>query len=107
MLIKNLIIQKNRKLDAIINFISNDSICKRKLLLGYFGEIFMSDCLQCSSVSCKTDDNFPLNFRSKIIELLKMKPHSIQELNQKLYFKPQLLESLFSELLGKKKISKS
>ena len=106
-LIKNLIIQKNRKLDAIINFITNDSICKRKLLLGYFGEDFMSDCLQCSSVSCKTGDHFPLNFRSKIIELLKNKPHSIQELNQKLYFKPQSLESLFSELLEKKKISKN
>ena len=106
-LIKNLIIQKNRKLDAIINFITNDSICKRKLLLGYFGEDFISDCLQCSSVSCKTDDHFSLNFKYKIIELLKMKPHSIKELQQKLYFKPQLLENFFSELLEKKKISKN
>ena len=48
-----------------------------------------------------------LNFRSKIIELLKLKPHSIQELNQKLYFKSQSLESLFSELLEKKIISKN
>ena len=106
-LIKNLIIQKNKKLDAIINFVKNDSICKRKLLLGYFGEDFISDCLQCSSVSCKTNDHNSLNFRFKIIELLKMKPHSIQELNQKLYFKPQSLESFFSELLEKKKISKN
>ena len=106
-LLKNLRTQKIKKLDALVEFIKDDLNCKRNLIFKYFGEDFITNCEQCSSNSCKSDDYISPYFRFKIIELLKIKPHSIHELNQKLYFKPKALESFFSELLEKQIISKN
>lgn len=97
--------QKLKKLSAITSFITDESKCKRNLIMGYFGEDFRSKCNQCSSSMCKSDDQMSSVSRSKVIELLKMQPHSIQELKQKLYFEPLGLENFFSELLEKQKIS--
>ena len=106
-LIQSLKSQKLKKFNALIDFISNDLKCRRCLLLGYFGEDSRSNCLECSSTLCESNDKEIQKLRTKAIELLKMKPHSIQELKQKLYFESQPLEIFFSELIDKQKISKN
>lgn len=103
-LLKNLKVQKTEKFNAIRAFIQDENKCKRNFLMAYFGETFKSNCNQCSSSMCQSNVHRSSDFRSKAIELLKMKPHSIQELKQKLYFEPNALEDLFSELLGTQKI---
>jgi predicted transcriptional regulator len=47
------------------------------------------------------------DFESKVIDLLKKQPHSIQELKQKLYFEPKALEALFAVLMEKQQIIKN
>ena len=106
-LIQSLKSQKLKKFNALIDFISNDLKCRRCLLLGYFGEDSRSNCLECSSTLSESNDKEIQKLRTKAIELLKMKPHSIQELKQKLYFESQPLEIFFSELIDKQKISKN
>ena len=106
-LLKILKVQKTQKFNALTSFIHDDSKCKRNILLSYFGEDFNSNCNQCSSSICKDDQQISSDFRSKTIQLLKMKPHSIQELKQKLYFEPNALANFFSELLEAQKITKN
>jgi predicted transcriptional regulator len=77
------------------------------MILDYFGETMGSNCQQCSSASCKMDWDACADFESKVIELLKKQPHSIQELKQKLYFEPKALEALFAVLMEKQQIIKN
>ena len=106
-LLKKLKKQKVAKLDAILSFVKEEKKCRRNFILDYFGETKRSNCHQCSSASCKIDLDACLDFESKVIELLKKQPHSIQELKQKLYFEPKALEALFAVLMEKQQIIKN
>ena len=106
-LLKKLKKQKVVKLNAIISFVKEEKKCRRNMILDYFGETMGSNCQQCSSASCKTDWDACADFESKVIDLLKKQPHSIQELKQKLYFEPKALEALFAVLMEKQQIIKN
>ena len=106
-LLKKLKNQKVVKLNAIISFVKEEKKCRRNMILDDFGETKVSNCQQCSSASCKTDWDACADFESKVIELLKKQPHSIQELKQKLYFEPKALEALFAVLMERQQIIKN
>jgi ATP-dependent DNA helicase RecQ len=106
-LLKKLKKQKVVKLNAIISFVKEEKKCRRNMILDYFGETKGSNCQQCSSASCKTDWDVCADFESKVIDLLKKQPHSIQELKQKLYFEPKALEALFAVLMERQQIIKN
>ena len=106
-LLKKLKKHKAAKLDAIISFVKKEKKCRLKFILDYFGETKRSNCNQCSSASCKIGLDACVDFESKVIELLKKQPHSIQELKQKLYFEPKALEALFAVFMEKQQIIKN
>ncbi|MCM4157447.1 ATP-dependent DNA helicase RecQ [Gramella sp. AN32] len=48
-------LSKQAKIDAVLEFVYNDEICKQKLLLAYFGEAPGKECGKCSV--CKKKDS--------------------------------------------------
>lgn len=106
-LLKKLKSQKLKKFKTLKSFVSDDKQCKRNFILNYFGEENEDPCQNCSSDSCKQSNQIFSGLRTQVIELLQNRPHSIQELKQKLYFEPKALEMLFSELLEQQQISKN
>lgn len=90
---------KKNKIEALIEFVKDQSHCKRNAILNYFGEHKTKDCQQCSAQTCSYSLVEQKVFKDKIISLLKTQPHSIQELKQKLYFEPQALQTLLMTLL--------
>jgi len=95
---------KKSKIEAMIQFVEEDTSCKRNALLRYFGEIRDVTCDQCSGNSCKSTYVEEADFKKKVVALLKAKPHSLHELKQKLYFEPQALEIQLRELLENQSI---
>ena len=70
---------KTNQLEAVINYIKNDTVCKSKLLLDYFGEKIPNDCGVCSYCISKTKTKIDSNeVIDKVMELLKM-----QDLNSR------------------------
>ena len=106
-LLKKLKSQKLNKFKTLKSFVSDDKQCKRNFILNYFGEENEDPCQNCSSDSCKQSNQIFSGLRTQVIEMLQNRPHSIQELKQKLYFEPKALEMLFSELLEQQQISKN
>ncbi len=95
--------QKKEKIEKLIAFVLDNTNCKSKLILDYFGNETKVNCGQCSSLSCKTKLEAEPDFESKVIELIKQTPHSIKELKQKLYFEPNaILEFLEKEIMRNK-----
>ena len=95
---------KKKKIEALIKFVTDTTICKRNALLAYFGEKAKGVCGLCSATSCKKAFIEEADLKPKLIQLLKSKPHSIQELKQKLYFEPQALHQLLKSLLDEEQI---
>ena len=95
---------KKKKIEALIKFVTDSTVCKRNALLAYFGEKAKGVCSQCSATSCKKAFNEEVDLKLKVIQLLKSKPHSIQELKQKLYFEPQALHLILKRLLDEEQI---
>ena len=95
---------KKRKIQALIEFVSDTTSCKRNALLAYFGEQVKGVCGQCSAASCKKTLTAEIDLKAKLIQLLQSKPHSVQELKQKLYFEPQALQQLLESLLEEEQI---
>ena len=62
------------------------------------------NCHQCSSLSCVQEFEVEPDFKNKLIDLLKVQPHTIQELKQKLYFEPLALKNVLETLLSQQQI---
>jgi ATP-dependent DNA helicase RecQ len=90
--------QKEKKVAALLNFISENIECKRNAILNYFGEHPKGKCGQCSASSCKSSETDP-NFEVAVKKLLQTHPCSISDIKQKLYFDPDDLEKLLTDLL--------
>ena len=99
--------QKKVKIDAMISFTLNTKLCKRNLILGYFGDTVQGVCEKCSSHSCRKELDSEQDFEGKLMLLLKAQPHSIQELKQKLYFEPMALQIVLENLLNDQKIKQN
>lgn len=70
---------KTNQLKSVLHYIKEDSICKSKLLLEYFGEVVTNDCGICSYCISKNKNKTDfIVLAEKIIGLLK-----IQELNSR------------------------
>jgi ATP-dependent DNA helicase RecQ len=74
---------KKQQLESVLNYISDFSICKNKLLLAYFGEIIKENCNNCSFCNQNNTQKIDLiSIKDKITLLLNDKPlNSRQILN--------------------------
>ncbi|GAA4301114.1 RecQ family ATP-dependent DNA helicase [Aestuariibaculum suncheonense] len=75
---------KEDQVNAILDYINNDAVCKSMQLLSYFGEIEMEPCGICSvCITKKKQSQKPQNISSlkhQVIELLQEKEQSSREL---------------------------
>jgi ATP-dependent DNA helicase RecQ len=70
---------KTKQLQSVLNYIKEDTTCKNKLLLDYFGEIIEEECGICTyCISKNKSKTNTSTLTEKIIALLK-----IQELNSR------------------------
>ena len=99
--------QKKFKIEAMISFALDFDSCKRNIILRYFGSTPEGFCQKCSSITCNKKLDTEPDFEIKLISILKVKPHSIHELKQKLYFEPLALQIILERLLKQKKIKQS
>lgn len=97
---------KLEKLKATISFLQNNTQCKNKLLLSYFGEIIKENCGNCCY--CTSKKPIKTNFKqlqNSILSVLNNNNLSSAEIiNQLSYSEPEILNSL-QILLEKNKIT--
>lgn len=98
--------QKTEQLQAVLDYIQNETECKSKLLLNYFGESSAENCGICSfCINTKNKSADGNILKSKIIELLKKEPLSSRDLIKiTRYTKDDVIFAL-QELLEEDKIT--
>lgn len=101
--------QYSKRIYAMIDYASNDYLCRSRQLLMYFGEKDAKDCNQCDVCNEHKGESTSMNFtkyvKEKIMEMLKdNKPHMISDLNDLSLPENQLNESIANlineEILG-------
>jgi ATP-dependent DNA helicase RecQ len=97
---------KTKHVKSVLNYVNNDTLCKSKQLLSYFGETKFEDCGICSV--CISDT--PLS-RTQIREsiahisaVLKENPLSSREIMAKTKIKDTHIASILKEMLEKNMI---
>lgn len=74
---------KQRQFQSVLDYVSNDTCCKNKLLLAYFDETTPTDCGICSYCSSKQKED-PLEIKNLIIKLLQNSNLSSREIENSL-----------------------
>ena len=76
---------KKEQLESVLNYIKEDSICKSKQILAYFGEEKSTNCGICSyCISQKAKKGTKISLSDQIIALLKTADLSSREIQNKL-----------------------
>lgn len=74
---------KTEQLQAVLEYCLDNTTCKQKLIVQYFGEVLKEDCGHCSYCSSKNKKNTTVTAVSeKIIELLSIQDLSSRELQK-------------------------
>ncbi|MFD2890839.1 ATP-dependent DNA helicase RecQ [Flavobacterium chuncheonense] len=95
---------KSRQLQSVIEYATNETKCKSKILLSYFDEKNVEDCGICSYCVAKKK-NDPEMIGSQIIEHLKTHPLSSRELENALSYSTEELIFALQILLEKDIVS--
>ena len=100
--------QYQKRIEAVIQYADNDSVCRSRQLLRYFGETDSQDCGQCDVCLSHKDKTNAGNGLAKakesILHLLSdHQPHLITDIN-KLKLPTDLLEKALAELINEERI---
>lgn len=100
--------QYQKRIEAVIQYADNDSVCRSRQLLRYFGETDSQDCGQCDvclSHKDKTNAGDGLaKAKECILHLLSdHQPHLITDIN-KLKLPSDLLDKAIAELINEERI---
>ena len=100
--------QYQKRIEAVIQYADNDSICRSRQLLRYFGETDSQDCGQCDvCLSHKGETNVGdglAKAKESILHLLSdRQPHLITDIN-KLKLPSDLLDKALAELINEERI---
>lgn len=91
-------IQKNKiaKWEEMKFYTREDTHCKMKLILSYFGEKDIKNCGKCSVCSQKNEKIFGGTIAGDILHILEQKPSTVEEIAIMLNFqkKEKILENL-------------
>ncbi|WP_299339323.1 ATP-dependent DNA helicase RecQ [uncultured Psychroserpens sp.] len=93
---------KRTQVKAVLDFVKNDSLCKNRQLLTYFGEPTSEDCGKCSvclSVDISEDKTILKTIQKHIINKLEEKALSSRDLVEQLPFEKELILKVLKELL--------
>lgn len=91
--------QANKRKNSVIDFVSNDSICRSKFLLNYFGEKQLNNCGICDVCRKQVNNNF-LKEIQYIEKKLKEKKETLDNIlnNSKKHFDNQAEKKLLDAL---------
>ena len=100
--------QYQKRIEAVIQYADNDSVCRSRQLLRYFGETDSQDCGQCDVCLSHKDKTSAGNGLAKakesILHLLSdHQPHLITDIN-KLKLPTDLLDKALAELINEERI---
>ena len=100
--------QYQKRIEAVIQYADNDSVCRSRQLLCYFGETDSQDCGQCDVCLSHKDKTNAGNGLAKakesILHLLSdHQPHLITDIN-KLKLPTDLLDKALAELINEERI---
>ena len=100
--------QYQKRIEAVIQYADNDSVCRSRQLLRYFGETDSQDCGQCDVCLSHKDKTNAGNGLAKakesILHLLSdHQPHLITDIN-KLKLPTDLLDKALAELINEERI---
>ncbi len=100
--------QYQKRIEAVIQYADNDSVCRSRQLLRYFGETDSKDCGQCDVCLSHKDKTNAGNGLAKakesILHLLSdHQPHLITDIN-KLKLPTDLLDKALAELINEERI---
>lgn len=100
--------QYQKRIEAVIQYADNDSVCRSRQLLRYFGETDSQDCGQCDVCLSHKDKTNAGNGLAKakesILHLLSdHQPHLITDIN-KLKLPTELLDKALAELINEERI---
>ncbi|POS02137.1 ATP-dependent DNA helicase RecQ [Flavobacterium croceum DSM 17960] len=96
---------KIQQFESVLSYITNNTACKNKLLMAYFGETVQEDCKICSYCLQKNQKqpNFTV-IETKILELLFQKDLSSREMQEILKISKDNLIFALQNLLEQEKI---
>ena len=98
-------LHKKKKLHEVVDFVGQDSNCRRNILLKYFGEVSKEDCGICDVCRKKQQKKIPNSeISAQILKLLSYKDWSSQELVASLNFSDESILKSLQILLDKNKI---
>ncbi len=95
---------KRDQVNSVINYINNDSVCKSKQLLNYFGEIDTEDCGICSVCTKDKSEKQNKTIDKEIITLLNKKAMSSRDISKELNVNINELKTALNHLLEYNKI---
>ena len=100
--------QYQKRIEAVIQYADNDSVCRSRQLLRYFGETDSQDCGQCDVCLSHKDKTNAGNGLAKAKESILLllsdhQPHLITDIN-KLKLPSDLLDKALAELINEERI---
>jgi ATP-dependent DNA helicase RecQ len=91
---------KQKKLQAVLDYVTDQAHCKNSLILNYFGERGTADCGNCSfCISKKATKSNSEKDTNVLLKLIKEKPLSSRELQQITKISEEQLIFALQELL--------
>jgi ATP-dependent DNA helicase RecQ len=93
---------KRTQIDAVLQFIANDRICKNRQLLRYFGELTDANCGVCSvcmNGKISEEKKDPKTIATLVILALQQQPMSSRQLVEHLPFKKAEIFTIIKSLL--------
>lgn len=103
---KDLKAKANSRIEAIRNYVINDSQCRSQQLLAYFGETKHNACGICDYCINKKDETSDASLRDSIISLLKAQPMRGDNILAAMNFSDeQKLKSIIRQLVDEEVVS--
>jgi len=90
---------KSDKLESMLAYVKNETICRNKILLSYFGEKKNVDCGKCDICTANEDVEIDAQINEKIITLLKESNKSSRTLIEVLGLKSTIVIESLQQLL--------
>ena len=97
--------EMQKKIEAMVRFVTSDSECRSAIILDYFGENDIKNCGLCDVCVEKQDLSQRISeLQKQILNKLSLKPYSIEHLTQELSTNSKMILKATHSLIDEEKI---